>query len=119
MTSKIINMAERIKDAEDRRLESLFESAPVADDGFSVQIVRRVNRRLWMRRLTLPVATVIGGLIAFKPLAGLLSVLANFSTVISVDTISMATSSIPQMQTILLGVILMGAAMFGVRLLED
>ncbi len=112
-------MAERIKDAEDRRLESLFESAPVADDGFSVQIVRRVNRRLWMRRLTLPVATVIGGLIAFKPLAGLLSALANFSTVISVDTISMATSSIPQMQTILLGVILMGAAMFGVRLLED
>ena len=55
MISKIINMADKIKDAEDRLLESMFESPPLADDGFSVEIVRKVNRKLWFRRLTLPV----------------------------------------------------------------
>jgi len=112
-------MAERIKDAEDRLLESLFESAPIADAGFSEHVMRRINRQLWIRRLTLPVATVIGGLIAFKPLAGLLAVLANLSTVIPTDTVSLAASSIPQMQTILLGAVLLGAALLGARMLED
>ena len=69
MKSKIINMAEKIKDAEDRLLESLFESPPLADDGFSTGIVRKINRQMWFRRLTLPFAAVIGGVIAFKPLA--------------------------------------------------
>jgi len=119
LTSKIIIMAERIKDAEDRFLESLFESAPIADDGFSQQIVRRVNRQLWVRRLTLPVAALIGGLIAFKPLAGLLSVIGNMSTMISFDAVGVAANSIPQMQNVLLGAILLGAAMLAARILED
>ena len=119
MTSKIINMAERLKDAEDRLLESLFESAPIADDGFSEQIVRRVNRQLWVRRLTLPIAAVIGGLIAFKPLVGLLSVIENLSGMISVDTAGLAASSMPQIQFIVLGAVLLGAALLGARMLED
>jgi hypothetical protein len=119
LTSKIIIMAERIKDAEDRILESLFESAPIADDGFSQQIVRRVKRQLWVRRLTLPVAVVIGGLIAFKPLAALLSVIANMSTMISFDAIGTVAGSIPQLQNVLLGAILLGAAMLAARMLED
>jgi hypothetical protein len=32
-------MAERIKDKEDLKLESMFRSEPVADDGFSVNII--------------------------------------------------------------------------------
>ena len=57
MTSKIINMAEHIKDDADRMLESMFASDPVPDDGFSVRVVRKVRRRIWVRRLTLPIAT--------------------------------------------------------------
>jgi hypothetical protein len=119
LTSKIINMAEKIKDAEDRLLESLFESPPLADDGFSIKIVRKVNRRLWMRRLTLPTAAVIGGAIAFKPLTGLVSVLSGLSTMIPTELVSGAASSIPQLQTIVLGAVLLGVGLLSMRLLED
>ncbi len=119
MISKIINMAERIKDAEDRLLESMFESPPLADDDFSVRIVRKINRRLWLRRLTLPTAAVIGGAIAFKPLVGLVTALANLSTLIPADTVSMATSSIPQLQTVVLGAVLLAVGLLGMRMLED
>ncbi len=119
MTSKIINMAEKIKDAEDRLLESLFESPPLADDGFSARVVRKVNRQLWVRRLTLPIAAVIGGVIAFKPLAGLVTALANLSSLIPQDLINSATSSIPQFQTVVLGAILLAVGLLSLRLLED
>ena len=71
MTSKIINMAEHFRDDEDRMLETMFASDPIADDGFSVQVVKKVRRRIWVRRLTLPIATLVGSAIAFKPLAEL------------------------------------------------
>ena len=119
MTSKIINMAEKIKDAEDRLLESLFDSEPVADDGFSVGVVRKVNRQLWIRRLTLPVATVVGGAIAFKPLAGLVAALSNLSSLIPEAAVNSAASSIPQLQTVVLGAILLAVGLVGMRMIED
>ena len=119
MTSKIINMAEKIKDAEDRLLESLFESPPLADDGFSANVVSRVNRQLWFRRLTLPVAAVVGGIVAFKPLTGLVAVLANLSSLIPEDLIIGATSSIPQFQTVVLGALLLGVGLLSLRVLEE
>ena len=119
MKSKIINMAEKIKDAEDRLLESLFESPPLADDGFSAGIVRKINRQMWFRRLTLPVAAAIGGAIAFKPLAALVSTLANFSSLIPEELVSGAASSIPQFQTIVLGAILLVVGLVSMRMLED
>ena len=112
-------MAERIKDAEDRFLESLFESPPVADDGFSARIVRKINRQIWIRRLTLPLAAVIGGAIAFKPLTGLVSAIANFWVLVPDEIVSGATSSIPQFQTMAMGAILLAVGLIGVRLLED
>ena len=112
-------MAEKIKDAEDRLLESLFDSPRLADDGFSAGIVNRINRRLWFRRLTLPVAAVVGGAIAFKPLAGLVTTLANLSSLIPPDLVSGATSSIPQFQTIVLGAILLAVGLVSLRLLEN
>ena len=119
MKSKIINMAERIKDAEDRFLESLFESPPVADDGFSARVVGKINRQLWLRRLTLPIAAVIGGTIAFKPLAGLVGMAANFWTLVPDELISGAASSIPQLQTMILGAVLLVVGLVSMRLLED
>ena len=56
MTSKIINMADRMKDAEDRIFESLFAAEPIADEGFSDRIVKRIRRHIWIQRLTLPAA---------------------------------------------------------------
>ncbi len=119
MISKIINMAERIKDAEDRLLESMFESLPVADDGFSAKIVRKVRRRLWLRRLTLPVAAAIGAMFAVKPLAGLVKALAGLSVLIPEDLVSTTTSMIPQAQMIVLGAMLLAACLLGLRTLVD
>ena len=57
-------MVDRMKDAEDLKLESLFASDPIADGGFSTRIEKRIRRQLWVRRLALPVALIIGGSIA-------------------------------------------------------
>ncbi len=112
-------MAEIIKDAEDRLLESLFDSEPVADDGFSVRVVSKVNRQLWLRRLTLPIAAVVGGAIAFKPLTGLVAALSNLSSLIPEAAVNSAASSIPQLQTVVLGAILLAVGLAGMRMIED
>lgn len=119
MISKIIIMAERIKDAEDRLLESMFASPPLADDGFSVRVVKGLNRRLWLRRLTLPTAAIIGGVIAIKPLSGLVVLLSGLSSLIPAETISVASNSIPQFQTVVLGAVLLAVCLFSTRFLED
>ena len=112
-------MAEKIKDAEDRLLEAMFDSKPLADDGFSARVVRKVNRQIWFRRLTLPVAAVVGGAIAFKPLVGLVAALANFSSLIPEDLVSGAASSIPQFQTVVLGAILLAVGLLSLRFVDE
>ena len=112
-------MADKIKDAEDRLLESLFDSEPLADDGFSSIVVRKINRKLWIRRLTLPAAVILGGAIAFKPLTGLVAALSSLSSLIPQDTFGMATSSIPQLPMVVMGALLLAAGLFGVRMLEE
>ena len=119
MISKIINMAEKIKDAEDRTLESLFASEPVADDGFSDRVVRRINRQMWIRRLTLPTAAVIGGLISFKPLVGLLTSMSGLVAALPLDSIAPSTAALPQVQMILMGAVLLGAGLFSAKLLQQ
>jgi hypothetical protein len=54
---------------EDRRLEMLFRPAasPVADDGFSATVMRRVARRAWRRRLLLTTAGAAGLVVAWQP----------------------------------------------------
>jgi len=119
LQSKIINMAERMKDAEDRWLESMFGSQAIADDGFSAAVVRKVKRRLWVRRLALPVAAAIGGVIAFQPLVALVTSMARLVALIPTDTVSTAAGSVPTPQMVVLGAIFMAAGLLGVRLLED
>ena len=119
MTSKIINMVEKIKDAEDRLLEAMFDSKPVADDGFTARVVQKVNRQIWFRRLTLPIAAIIGGAIAFKPLTGVATALANLSSLLPQDLVSGAASSIPQFQTVVLGAIFLAVGLLSVRFLEE
>ena len=119
MTSKIINMAERIKDAEDRLLESMFDAAPIADDGFSVSVVRRVRRGLWLRRLAVPVAALIGGAIAIKPLTGFVTVVARLSSMIPPELVNSTTTLIPQAPIIVLGAMVLVACLLGLRSLEE
>ena len=120
MTSKIINMVEHIKDEQDRMLESMFASQPIADDGFSARIVHRVRRRMLLRRVTLPVATVIGLLVSFKPLTSLVTMLAGLIQLLPYEAIgSTSEQVVSQLPMIVLGAMLLGACMVGLRILED
>ena len=119
MTSKIINMAERIKDAEDRLLESMFESAPIADNGFSGQIVKRIRRKLWVRRITLPAAVLVGGLLAFQPLAALVK--GSYQILLSMpgDLVPSVMESLPSVQLIVTGALILGVALISLNMIED
>jgi len=112
-------MAERIKDADDRLLEKMFASASIADDGFSVSVVRKVRRRLWLRRLAVPVAGLIGGAIAFKPLTGLVTTVVSLSALLPQEMLNATITLIPQAQTIVLGAMLLVACLLGIRSLEE
>ena len=119
MTSKIINMAERIKDEKDLLLESMFASEPIADNGFSARVVRKVRRRIWLRRLTLPVAGLIGALIAFKPLTQLVTLIAGLVQVIPQDVLDASSIVVPQLPMLVLGAMLLATCMIGLRMIDD
>jgi len=63
-------MRDPLPEDEDRRLELLFReaAAPVADDGFTDKVMRRVARRAWTRWLVLAGAGAAGLAIAWQPL---------------------------------------------------
>lgn len=115
-------MAERIKDSEDLRLEALFRSDPVPDGGFSARVVSRVRHRMWVRRLTLPVAVAIGALISAKPLMQVGSAVPGLVTSIfgsSISFDSLPVGDLPQLSTILFGAALAMAMVLASRLLEE
>jgi hypothetical protein len=112
-------MADRLKDNEDRKLESLFRSEPVPDDGFSARVMTRLNRRLWIRRLALPTAFIAGAAIALKPLSQLIVMFSKFLTLIPTDISGLPIESIPQASTIMLGCLLLAAMMMVAKMLED
>jgi len=119
LTSKIINMAERIKDEQDRLLESMFESAPIADNGFSTQIVKRIRRKLWIRRITLPAAVLIGGLVAFQPVVGLLKGVFQLLSSLPVELVPSLEGSLPSLQLIVTGALILFVLMFSLNMIED
>jgi hypothetical protein len=90
-------MAEKIRDAEDQLLESMFRSEPIEDAGFSDRIIGRIRRGIWLRRLSLPVAMLIGGAIAIKPLLQLGSVAANLSKSIPAISIGVPDTMLAQL----------------------
>ena len=106
-------MADKMADAEDRWLESVFHSDPIPDDGFSKQIVARIRRRVWINRLALPVAGLIGAAFAIKPATQLVMALLPLLNVMPVDMVNSPLRYMPQVQTVVLG----GMAFFAVILL--
>ena len=119
MTSKIINMAERLKDKEDAKLEALFRSEPIEDNGFSERVVSRVRRGIWIRRWTLPLAALIGGLIAAKPAAQLLLAMTDILAVLPADVRSVELDSLPQVTTFIFGGTLVGLVALFLNGLEE
>ena len=120
MTSKIINMAEHIKDEQDRLLEAMFASEPIADNGFSTRVVKQIRRRMWVRQVTLPVATVLGLLVSFKPLTQLVTSLAGLFQLLPIDKVGGAADQVfAQLPFVVLGAMLLGVCMLGLRILED
>lgn len=122
MTSNIIIMAERIKDETDRALEQLFRSGPIDDDGFSDRVMLRVRRHVWVRRLAMPVALVIGALVGLKPLLDSVAVLsALFSPLaekmMMTDGISLAF--LADLPTLLVGIMLAASVLMIGRMLEE
>jgi len=129
LTSKIINMAEKLKDAEDRLLESLFRMEPVPDAGFSNAVIRQIRTRIWVRRLALPIAMVIGGLIAIRPATEVVRAVPSLLAVVPRQFVEAPASWLPQvdgvalstsvLQTVLFAAVLLAAGIFGSRKLID
>jgi hypothetical protein len=112
-------MVDRLKDSEDRMLEALFRSETIPDNGFSGRVMKRLNRRLWIRRLALPTAFVVGAAIALKPLSQLVVAFSQFLTFIPASFGGLTLDSIPHASTILLGGLLLAAMMMVSKMLED
>ena len=119
MKSNIINMAEKMADAEDRWLESVFQSEPVPDDGFSKNVVARIRRRVWVNRLALPVAALIGAAFAIKPATQLVLALLPLLNLMPADALSSPLQFMPQVQTVILGGMTFFAAILLYRMLEE
>jgi hypothetical protein len=62
-------MRDSLPEDEDSRLKTMFLSGaqPLADDGFSDAVMRRVARHVWRRRLLLATAAVAGLIFAVQP----------------------------------------------------
>ena len=109
-------MAERLKDKEDKALEAMFRSEPVADDGFSVNVVSRVRRRLWVRRLSLPLAFTVGAIVSAKPLLQLVELIPRIVGIVPdslLGLFDLQLSGLPQLSTIVLGIMLLAARPIG------
>ncbi len=119
MISNIIKLAERMKDREDRKLEALFQFGAIPDDGFSERVVRRIRRRVWIRRWTLPIAIAIGGLIAAQPALELISLLPVVLDFVPEPVKDMPAEWLPQLPLVASALAAAGAMIFFVRLLED
>ncbi len=115
-------MAQRLKDSEDLKLEVLFRSEPVPDDGFSARIVSRVRRRMWVRRLSLPTAFVISAIIAAKPLMQLAALVPKLVGIVPQSLVSVFDLQLGGMfqgSTIILGIMLLAASLMIGRMLEE
>ncbi len=119
MNSKIINMADKTSDAVDRLLASAFAAEPIADDGFSDRIVSKLRRRIWVNRLALPVAVLVGVVFALKPAFQLVTALLPLLNIVPVELASAPMQFLPQIQMIVLGGMAFAAGVTLVKMLEE
>ncbi len=72
---------------EESRIAELFQTlnSPLADDGFTDNVVRRIRRRLWLRRIVLSAAILLGIILALGPLAELAVLLSEGLLVVATN----------------------------------
>ena len=110
-----------MKDKDDLALEALFRSAPIADDGFSRKVVARVRRRMWLRRLALPLAFAVGIVVAFQPAVELIGALVNVVDMLPLQgrVDSLSANLLPQLTSYIVGGFVVIAALVFIPALED
>lgn len=112
-------MADKTSDAVDRLLASAFEAAPIADDGFSDGIVSTIRRRIWINRLALPVAILVGVAFALKPALQFVGALLPLLNVMPVELASVPMQFLPQIQLIVMGGMAFAAGVMLLKMLEE
>ena len=119
MTSNIINMAERNMDREDKLLTELFAPEPVADNGFSKRVMRRVRRQIWVDRLALPVAAVIGLALAINPLLKLFAIVPSVAAAMPFKLPEFTGAPAVDANMLIVGGVILVAGLFVTQLVED
>ena len=112
-------MADNTSDAVDRLLASAFEAEPIADNGFSARIVTKIRRRIWVNRLALPVAVVIGAAFALKPALQIVYALLPLLNVVPVEVANAPLQYLPQLQFVILGGMAFAAGVTLLKMLEE
>jgi hypothetical protein len=82
-------------------------------------VAHRIRRKLLIRRLTLPVAALIGVAIAIKPLSGLLGLAYQILLQLPDELVESAVASLPTLQLVVTGGLILVVAMFSLSMLED
>ncbi len=119
MISNIINMADKTTDREDELLQSLFAAEPVEDDGFSDRVVRKLRVRIWVQRLTLPVAALIGFAVAINPLMDLLALMPSLASMVPARFAFDIGSALPATPSLVVGGLLLIGGLGALQLLDD
>lgn len=112
-------MAEKMADAQDRWLESVFHADSIPDDGFTNRIVAKIRRRIWINRLALPVAALVGAAFAIKPASQLVAALLPLLNIVPDDVVSEPLQYMPQLQTLVLGGMTFFAVILLYRMFEE
>jgi len=112
-------MADKTSDAVDRLLASAFAAEPVADDGFSNRIVSKLRRRIWINRLALPVAILVGAAFALKPAVQIVNALLPLLNSVPIEMARAPMEFLPQIQLLVLGGMAFAAGVTLVKMLEE
>ena len=72
-------MSSPVTPGEEHRLSELFQTLnpPLRDEGFTGIVSRRIRRRLWLRRIVLGTAVLVGEILALGPVSELAVLLAE------------------------------------------
>ena len=112
-------MAEKTTDREDELLASMFAAEAVEDAGFSDRVLRKLRLRVWVQRLTLPVAATIGFAVAINPLMDLLALTPSLASLVPARFSLDIGSMIPATQSLVVGGLLLAAGLGALQLLDD